>query len=60
MKVVERDFKQEMKSAVRQVEYKKRQYMFATAEYEAVAWHEMKAAQARLDALIREAKAAKV
>jgi hypothetical protein len=51
-----RDLRQEMKNAVRQIEYKRRQYMLATNEYEVVAWHELIAAQARLDALIIEAK----
>lgn len=51
-----RDLKQEMKSAVREIEYKRRNYMLATDEYEVVAWHELKAAQARVDALIKENK----
>lgn len=48
--------KVEMKQAIEELEYKKRQFMLATAEFEPVAWHELRAAEARVDALIKEKK----
>lgn len=46
----------EIGQAIRELTYKERQFMFATAEFEPVAYHELKAAQARVDALIKEIK----
>lgn len=48
--------KAEIKQAIRELTYMERQFMFATAEFEPVAWHQYQAAQARVDALVKEAK----
>lgn len=48
--------KAEMKQAIRELTYMERQFMFATAEFEPVAWHKYQAAQARVNALIKENK----
>lgn len=46
----------ELKKAVSDFNHKRSQYFFADPEFEAVAWHQYKAAEARVDALIKEAK----
>lgn len=48
--------KAEMKQAIRELTYMERQFMFAEKEFEPVAWHQYQAAQARVDALIKENK----
>ena len=50
---------EELKQAIKDLNYKQRQYFYADTEFEPVAYHELKAAQARVDAIIKEAKEAK-
>lgn len=47
---------EELKQAIKDLNYKQRQYFYADTEFEPVAYHELKAAQARVDALIKEIK----
>ena len=47
---------EELRQAVEDLKYKQEQYLAANKIFEETAYHELKAAQARVDALIKEAK----
>ncbi|CAK7002641.1 hypothetical protein [Tissierella sp.] len=48
----------EYRQAVQNLKHKQLMYELASQDFEEVAYHEMKAAEARVEALVREAKEA--
>ena len=51
---------EELRQAVEDLKHKYAMYLLANEDFEKTAWHEWKAAEARVDALIREKKGALV
>lgn len=47
---------EELRQAVEDLKYKQEQYLAADEIFEETAYHELKAAQARVDAIVKKAK----